>query len=161
MEKTLAMRGLKMHFESVAAILQRLLCMPRAQLHAECYKTQHGCSTTLPAHACMPRTNYIRYMLAHSLTCLLSPLSRARYRCVCVCAYEKCAPSMWNRTQKLGKLLRRSLAKRDRERERGGESALQAEQMKRKKECTTYTNIHTRMHRRAAYRTRTRLCVYV
>lgn len=62
--------------------------MPRAQLHAECYKTQHGCSTTLHMHACHAQIIYGIYSvtdslarsLAHSFACLLSPLSRARYR---------------------------------------------------------------------------------
>lgn len=118
-------RGLKMHFKSVAAILQRLLCMPRAQLHAECYKTQHGCLCS-NTHACMHATHKLymyvcRYVCVYSVTLSLACSPRSHERaivCVCVCACEKCAPSMWNRTQKLCKLLRRSPAKQDRERER-------------------------------------------
>lgn len=133
-EKTLANCGdarLKNALQiSCGNLLQRLLCMPRAQLHAECYKTQHGCSTTLHMHACHTQIIYGIYSVTDSLArslvrllalpALTSALSCA---CACVCACEKCAPSMWNRTQKLGKLLRRSLAKRDRERagEGGGE----------------------------------------
>lgn len=91
-------RSFKMQWKSVAGILQRLLCMPRAQLHAECYKTQRGCSSSPTAphththtctHACHAQ---IIYVCTHWLALLALPSRSLSFSLlVCVCVKEVCA----------------------------------------------------------------------